>query len=93
MSSPSTTTPHHGWLRTSVMIFALVLGCLAAWILVAEFSRPFYPGLSATTQPDAVANRNSAASAASLGIIRGDLWAEYALSYFDVLQRDANAHD
>jgi len=75
------------------MIFALVLGCLAAWILVAEFSRPFYPGFSATTQPDTVANRNSAASAASLGIIRGDLWAEYALSYFDALQGDANVHD
>lgn len=74
-----------------------MLGCLAAWILVAEFSRRFYPGLSAATQADAVANRNSAASAASLGIIRGDLWAEYALSYFDALERDdrrdANAHD
>jgi hypothetical protein len=78
-------TPNHGLFRGTVLVFAFVLGCQAAWILVAEFFRPPHSDFFATQQTAAVAatDQNGAALAASIGLIRGDLWSEVALTYLD----------
>jgi len=86
VSSLSTTTQNHGLFRGTVLVFALVLGCQALWILAAESFRPALPGFPVNAQAaaTAAANRNEAALAASFGFIRGDLWAEVALTYPDM---------
>jgi hypothetical protein len=68
--------------RGTVLVFAFVLACQAAWILVAEFYRPALPVFPANAQAaEAAASQQSAAElAASVGVVRGDLWAEYALT-------------
>jgi hypothetical protein len=85
VSSFSTTTPRQGLFRGTVLVFAFVLGCQAMWILAAEIFRPTSPGFPVNAQAAAAAatNRNDATLAASFGFIRGDLWAECALTYFD----------
>jgi hypothetical protein len=86
-------TPNHGLFRGTVLVFAFVLGCQAAWILVAEFFRPPHSDFFATQQTAAVAatDQNGAALAASIGLIRGDLWSEVALTYLDRFLTD-NRH-
>jgi hypothetical protein len=86
VSSLPTTTPNHGLFRGTVFVFAFVLGCQATWILAAEIFRPSLPGFPVNAQAvaAAAANRNEATMAASFGFIRGDLWAESALTYLDM---------
>ena len=84
MSSLPSTSASHGLFRSTVLVFAFVLACQAIWILTAEFARPSRVDLSEKSQSAAIANRKAAALAASLGFVRGDLWAEYALTYFDL---------
>jgi hypothetical protein len=81
---------NHDFIRGAILLFGFVLGCQTVWILTAEFSRPSSFELPATAQAAAAAsaNRNAAAWAASFGVIRGDLWAEYALTYLDILEHD-----
>ena len=90
ISSRPANTIGYRWFRSLVFIFAFVLACQAVWILAAEFSRP--PAVAFPTDPesaaDAAANRSAAHLAAQFGIIRGDLWAEDALTYSDLLRRD-----
>ena len=90
MSSLSTTSPSHGLFRGAVLVFAFILACQAIWLITAEFCRPYSPDFPGNVQAAAAAaaNRNAAASAASFGLIRGDLWAEYALTYSDILLGD-----
>ena len=90
IDSRRANTVGYGWFRARVLIFALVLACFAVWILAAEFSRP--PALAFPTDPetaaDASAHRSDAHLAAQLGMLRGDLWADDALTYSDVLRPD-----
>lgn len=81
----------HSLFRGIVILFALVLGCQAIWILAAEFFRAPSSNLSANAPPATAADRKTAALAASFGIIRGDLWGEYALTYLNLIQRDKPA--
>jgi hypothetical protein len=85
-----TKTQNLGLFRGIVLAFAFVLGCQATWILDSEFYRPLLPGFPDNPQAAAAAAavRNRAALAASLGVIRGDLWAEDALTYLDLFLRD-----
>lgn len=71
-------------------MFALLLACQATWILAAEFSRPILPDFPANMQTAAAAaaKRNAAAKAASIGLIRADLWANYALTYPELFQHN-----
>src|SRR5215470_14277290 len=86
MNSRPTAVPAYTGFRVFALILALLLACQAFWILAAEFSRP--PSLSFPTTSQAVANaaanRGAARAAAQLAILRGDLWAEAALTYSDV---------
>lgn len=82
--------PTYGLFRSIILVLAFVLACQAFWILAAEFYRPAPVGFPTNTQSivTAVAKRNAAHLAASIGFIRGDLWAEDALTYADIFLRD-----
>jgi hypothetical protein len=76
----------YGLFRGTLLVLAFVLACQAFWILAAEFYRPSAIGFPTNFQiaATAVAKRNAAHLAASFGLIRGDLWAQDALTYPDV---------
>ena len=90
MSSHFTTSTSCGIFRGAALLFAFVLSCQAIWILAAEFSRPSSYGFPRTVQAAGAvsANRNSAALAASYGVVRGDLWAEYAITFLNLVWGD-----
>lgn len=87
MSIRSNTPASHYLFRSTVLLFAFVLGCQATWILTAEYSRSSSRDFAGDAQAATAANRKAAALAASFGIIRGDLWGEYALTYLNLVQR------
>jgi hypothetical protein len=70
--------------RVNIMIFAGVLGLQATWLLAAELIRPTFPG-DKVTEEKAAAVRSAAAVAASLGWVRGDLWADSAVALWSGL--------
>jgi hypothetical protein len=74
------------WFRRIMLAFSGVLAIEAIWLLAAELSRPailaFPVNAAAARVP--VLHRDRAIRAAAFGIVRGDLWAERALSYADL---------
>ena len=74
------------WLRTAIFTFAMVLGLQAAWILATELSRratmidPASVEEGTADSPYQIA----ASRAARFGLVRGDLWAESALSFVNL---------
>jgi hypothetical protein len=76
--------------RRVTLSFAALLVAQSVWLLLAELARPAIHGLPADATSAAVAakERGRAALAASFGIIRGDLWAESAFTYADLLWND-----
>jgi hypothetical protein len=80
-------SPSHVGFRLATLAFALLLGLQCIWLLLAEFSRPNLNGLPADAQAAAAAvkQRNDATWAAWIGTIRGDLWAESAYTYANLL--------
>lgn len=74
--------------RAIAYVFALVLFCQAIWILTAEYYRPSAHDFPKSKQDveTAAANRQDAELAASFGFVRGDLWAEYAFTYLNLIQ-------
>jgi hypothetical protein len=87
VSNLSASSPNQRIFRSAVLVFAFILGWQAVWLITAEFFRPSSPKFPESAQATAD-NRKAAALAASLGYIRGDLWAEYALTYSDILSVD-----
>jgi hypothetical protein len=68
--------------RVGTAIFAGVLGVAAVWMLLVELIRPslpFFPD-DPTSVEAAGAHRGAAAVAASIGLVRGDLWTDYAIT-------------
>lgn len=66
--------------RLGTMIFAGILGLGAVWILSVELIRPalpFFPDNAASTEA-AAAHRVAARAAAWIGLVRGNLWTDYA---------------
>lgn len=66
--------------RIGAAAFATFLFIAGAWIVVAELARasvPFF--LTASDVRDASTKISTAATAAQIGWLRGDLWADYAL--------------
>jgi hypothetical protein len=96
MIEVNNATPALRRFRSALLMLALVLTCQATWILVVEIYRPPRFVFPATEQAATAAanNRDSATLAASIGIIRGDLWAECALTYLDLFwdQNRSNDH-
>ena len=79
--------PSHIGFRLAILVFALLLGLQCIWLLLAELSRPNLNGLPTDAQAAAAAleQRSDATWAAGIGSIRGDLWAESAFSYANLL--------
>ena len=79
--------PSHIGFRLATLAFALLLGVQCIWLLLAELSRPNLIRLPTEAQAAAAAveQRSDAAWAAWIGSIRGDLWAESAFTYADLL--------
>ena len=79
--------PSHIGFRLAILAFAVLLGVQCIWLLLAELSRPNLIRLPMDPQAAAAAveQRSDAAWAAWIGSIRGDLWAESAFTYADLL--------
>jgi hypothetical protein len=77
-------------LRLAAASFAAILGLLALWILATELLRPplpYFPADAAAAKA-AVAFRGRAGAAALIGLVRGELWTDYAETLLDLADRD-----
>ena len=74
-------TPSHIAFRLGMLVFASVLGVQSIWLTLAEISRSSIRRLPTDVAAAAAAfkQRDAAASAARVGGIRGELWAEFGL--------------
>ena len=80
-------------LRLGATIYAAVLGIAAVWMLTVELVRPtlpFFPEDVATART-AAAHRGAAGAAAWIGLVRGDLWTDYAMTLAPGLSGKATA--
>jgi hypothetical protein len=73
--------------RFAALAFAVLLGVQSVWLLVAELTQPKLDRLpvDATAATAAASQRMRATWAASVGLIRGDLWAKAAFTDADLL--------
>jgi hypothetical protein len=76
--------------RLATSIFAMLLSVQCVWLLLAEFSRSSIDRLPTDAASAAAAQneRIRAHRAALIGAIRGDLWAESAFTYADLMWGD-----
>ena len=76
--------------RTATLLIAALLGLQCVWLIFAELSRGGVDRLPTNGSAAAAAagKRNRAAWAADLGVIRGELWAQLAFTYADLLFGD-----
>src|ERR1700681_1567700 len=86
--NPNTSTKT--WLRVALALFGVFLSAQAAWILLAERQRPNHIRLpvDGKTATIAFAEQDKIKHAASLAVVRGDLWAESAFTYGGLLWID-----
>jgi len=87
MNMPSQTS-----FRIVTLAFAIALGAQCIWLLLAELTRPSVNHLPMNPQSAALATkqRNDATWAASIGGIRGDLWADSAYTFSDLLRTNSS---
>ena len=80
------------WFRVTALLFAILLGVQCLWLLLAELARPSINQLPTDMASAAAAakQRDAAFRAASIGGIRGDLWAEVTFTYADLLGGEKN---
>ena len=83
--------PSHIPLRLATLLFAMLLGLQCVWLLLTEFRRPATHQLptDAAAAAEARSSRADATWAATVGAIRGELWAEAAFTYADLMWGDA----
>jgi hypothetical protein len=82
--------------RVTIFAFACLLGCFATWVLLAELLRPpvFVFPTGAQSSASINAHRDDAIMAARIGLVRGDLWAQAAFAYGDLVWgQDKHASD
>jgi hypothetical protein len=86
--------PSHIIFRRATLSFAILLGVQCVWLLLPELLRTGIDRLPTDPASAAVAasQRGDAARAASIGIIRGDFWAESAFTYADLLWSDSGTN-
>jgi hypothetical protein len=78
------------WLRVALALFGVFLSTQAAWILLAEryrLNHILFP-VDGKTATMALAEQHKIKQAASLAVVRGDLWAESAFTYGGLLWID-----
>ncbi len=85
--------PPHAAFRLALLSFALLLGTQCVWLLLPQLLGTGPDRLPTDPASAAVAarQRHAAARAASIGIIRGDLWAASAFTYADLLWDDVDS--
>jgi hypothetical protein len=73
--------------RMATLFFAVLLGVQSVWLLSAQLARPatFALPVNAAEAAAALKQRGAATAAASIGVIRGDLWAQSAFTYAGLL--------
>jgi hypothetical protein len=77
------------WLRVALALFGILLSAQAAWILLAERYHPNHIRFAVDGNATiALAEQDKIRQAASLAVVRGDLWAEWAFTYGDHLRSD-----
>jgi len=76
--------------RHVILLFAVLLGVQSVWLLLAELTRSGIDSLpiDAASAAVAVKQRGLAGAGASFGVIRGDLWADSAFTYADLLWKE-----
>jgi hypothetical protein len=74
------SAPHS--FRIGTLTFAVSLAAAAVWILEVEIIRPALPFFPVDTASSKAAadHRSAAGVAASIGVFRGELWTEYAMT-------------
>src|SRR5712671_8171066 len=79
--NPNTSTRTR--LRVALALFGVFLSAQAAWILLAELQRLNHVRLpvDGKTATIAFAEQDKIKQAASLAVVRGDLWAESAFTH------------
>ena len=84
--------PSHLGFRLMTALFAMLLSVQCVWLLLAEFFRPGISQLptDAASAAAAYKERSNAHRAAMIGVIRGDLWAESAFTYSDLIWNDVD---
>ena len=89
--NPKTST--NTWLRVALAFFGVFLSMQAAWILLAERYRlnDIRLPVDGKTATIAFAEQDKIRQAASLAVVRGDLWAESAFTY-QAMELDAGDH-
>ena len=80
-------TLHRMGFRLGSLLFAVLLAAQCVWLLLANLSRSSIDRLPTDPASAAAAaeQRGTAAWAAAIGAIRGDLWADSAFTYADLL--------
>lgn len=83
---PVNPSPHTAFRLTTLLIAVLLL-IQCVWLLLAEFSQPGIDRLPTDVSAADVAaqKRDAAIWAASVGVIRGDLWADSAFTYANLI--------
>jgi hypothetical protein len=78
------------WIRIGLATLSLALATQAAWIVLAEFYHPHGIQFPTDRHTGFVTRleRDNAKRAASLAVVRGDLWAESAFAYAELLWTD-----
>src|SRR5690348_6195988 len=84
---PRIAEPRHLQFRLAMLLFAVLIGAYCVWLQLAEFSPAGIDSLPSDAKTAAAASmeRDAALWAASVGAFRGDLWAESAFTYADLL--------
>ena len=85
----------HLILRRTTLILAVLLAAQCAWLLIPGLLPGGPDRLPTDPQPAAAAakRRDGAAWAASIGAIRGDLWARSAFTYSDLLWNEDDSSE
>jgi hypothetical protein len=75
------------WLRVGLVVFSFVLIAQAGWILLAELQHPrrIRPPVDQQASLEVLPARTQATRATKLAVVRGDLWAESAFTYSDLI--------
>lgn len=81
--------------RAATLAFACVLSFASVWLLTAELARIGSPSSLAVpeTMPPSALQHDMAEFAAEFGMVRGDLWAEYALTFDDLISTSEDRSD
>ena len=88
-----TNLPSHHLFRLVALVVAVLLGIQCVWLTLAGLVSPGIEHLPTDVAASATAarQRDAASWAATIGAIRGDLWAKSAFTYADLLWTDKEA--